>query len=135
MRIIGLDIHRAFAEAVAWEDGKLKRLGRVDMRRDLLNAFAATLMANDVVVVEATGNAAAVAAVMTPHVKKVVIANPKHLLPGSVSRLKDGEGHGAQMDPVFAMAENSFLPSRGRLVRVLTTITPRAQSRGQRHAA
>ena len=33
MRIIGLDIHRAFAEAVAWDDGKLKRLGRVDMRR------------------------------------------------------------------------------------------------------
>ena len=27
MRIIGLDIHRAFAEAVAWEDGKLRRLG------------------------------------------------------------------------------------------------------------
>ena len=24
MRIIGLDIHRAFAEAVAWDDGKLK---------------------------------------------------------------------------------------------------------------
>jgi hypothetical protein len=23
MRIIGLDIHRAFAEAVAWDDGKL----------------------------------------------------------------------------------------------------------------
>ena len=33
MRIIGLDIHRAFAEAVAWDDSKLKRLGRVDMRR------------------------------------------------------------------------------------------------------
>jgi transposase len=28
MRIIGLDIHRAFAEAVAWDEGKLKRLGR-----------------------------------------------------------------------------------------------------------
>ena len=27
MRIIGLDIHRAFAEAVAWENGKLKLLG------------------------------------------------------------------------------------------------------------
>ena len=39
MRIIGLDIHRAFAEAVAWEDGRLRRLGRVDMRRDLLDAF------------------------------------------------------------------------------------------------
>ena len=40
MRIIGLDIHRAFAEAVAWDDGKLKRLGRIDMRRHLLEAFA-----------------------------------------------------------------------------------------------
>ena len=62
MRIIGLDIHRAFAEAVAWDDGKLRRLGRVDMRRELLSAFAAALSREDVVVVEATGNAAAVAA-------------------------------------------------------------------------
>ena len=77
MRIIGLDIHRAFAEAVAWDDGKLKRLGRVDMRRHLLEAFAKKLTKEDVVVVEATGNAASVAAVITPHVKKVVIVNPK----------------------------------------------------------
>src|SRR3954449_7463160 len=80
MRIIGLDIHRAFAEAVAWEGGKLKRLGRIDMRRDRLNAFAATLSKGDVVVVEATGNAAAVAAaVIAPHVTRVVIANPKQV--------------------------------------------------------
>jgi len=32
-----------------------------------------------VVVVEATGNAASVAAVIAPHVKKVVIANPKQV--------------------------------------------------------
>ena len=79
MRIIGLDIHRAFAEAVAWDDGKLKRLGRVDMRRPLLEAFAKKLSKEDVVVVEATGNAASVAAVIAPHVKKVVIANPKQV--------------------------------------------------------
>ena len=30
MRIIGLDIHRAFAEAVTWSDGKVTRLGRID---------------------------------------------------------------------------------------------------------
>ena len=76
IRIIGLDIHRAFAEAVAWQEGKLKRIGCVDMRRDQLEAFAATLSTDDVVVVEATGNAAAVAAVINPHVKRVVIANP-----------------------------------------------------------
>src|SRR5215213_262027 len=79
MRIIGLDIHRAFAEAVAWEDGKLRRLRRVDMRRDRLDAVAATLSKGDVVVVEATGNAAAVAAVIAPHVTRVVIANPKQV--------------------------------------------------------
>jgi transposase len=79
MRIIGLDIHRAFAEAVAWQDGKLKRLGRIDMRRDRLAAFAGQLSPDDIVVVEATGNAAAVADVMAPHVKRVVIANPKQV--------------------------------------------------------
>jgi len=79
MRIIGLDIHRPFAEAVAWQEAKLRRLGRVDMRRDLLEAFARTLFADDVVVVEATGNAASVAAVIAPHIEKVVIANPKQV--------------------------------------------------------
>jgi hypothetical protein len=67
------------AEAVAWDGGKLKRLGRVDMRRHLLEAFAQKLTNEDVVVVEATGNAASVAAVIAPHVKKVVIANPKQV--------------------------------------------------------
>ncbi len=79
MRIIGLDIHRVFAEAVVWHHGKLKRLGRVDVRRDRLAAFAATLSKDDIVVVEATGNASAVAAVIGPHVKRVVIANPKQV--------------------------------------------------------
>jgi transposase len=79
MRIIGLDIHRAFAEAVAWQDGRLKRLGRVDMRRKLLAAFAERLSPDDVVIIEATGNAAAVADVIGPHVKRVVVANPKQV--------------------------------------------------------
>src|SRR5215471_11179958 len=79
MRLIGMDIHRAFAERVGWGDGKLKRLGRGDIGRHLLEAFAKKLTKEDVVVVEATGNAASVAAVITPHVKKVVIANPKQV--------------------------------------------------------
>jgi transposase len=79
MRVIGLDIHRAFAEAVALEDGRLKRLGRVVMRRELLEKFAAALAKDDVVVVEATGNAAVVAAIIGPHVERVVIANPKQV--------------------------------------------------------
>ena len=34
MRVIGLDIHRVFAEAAALEDGRLVRLGRIDLKRD-----------------------------------------------------------------------------------------------------
>jgi transposase len=79
MRIIGMDLSRAFAELVAWEDGRLTRMGRVDMRRDLLSAFAATLRPDDVVIIEATGNAAATYAVLAPHVAKVVVANPKQV--------------------------------------------------------
>src|ERR671911_182202 len=61
LRVIGMDIHRVFAEVVALSDGKVTRLGRVDMRRDRLEAFArSTLTRDDHVVVEATGNAAAV---------------------------------------------------------------------------
>jgi transposase len=80
LRVIGMDIHRVFAEVVALVDGKVTRLGRVDMRRDRLEAFArSTLAREDHVVVEAAGNAAAVVEVLAPHVGRVVIANPKQV--------------------------------------------------------
>ena len=44
MRIIGMDIHRVFAEAVVVEDGEIKRLGRIGMTRNHLEAFARTLL-------------------------------------------------------------------------------------------
>ena len=76
MRIIGLDIHRVFAEAVALEDGVFKRLGRIGMTRGHLEAFAKTLEPNDHIVVEATGNATAVTEILAPHVARVAVANP-----------------------------------------------------------
>ncbi len=39
MRVVGLDIHRVFAEAVMLDDGKVVRLGRVGMTREHLDAF------------------------------------------------------------------------------------------------
>ena len=107
MRIIGLDIHRAFAEAVAWEGGGLRRLGRVDMRRDLLAAFAATLSPNDVVVIEATGNAAAVAAVVRSYVKKVVIANPKQVRVIAHAKIKTDAIDAGVLAQLYA---SGFLP-------------------------
>ena len=107
MRIIGLDIHRAFAEAVAWDDGKLKRLGRVDMRRPLLEAFAKKLSKDDIVVVEATGNAASVAAVIAPHVKRVVIANPKQVRIIAHAKIKTDTIDASVLAQLYA---SGFLP-------------------------
>ncbi len=76
MRIIGLDIHRAFAEAVALEDGICRRLGRIGMTRDQLEAFAESLQSRDHVVVECTGNATAVLDILAPKVERVAVANP-----------------------------------------------------------
>ena len=69
MRVIGMDIHRTFAEAVMIDGDKLIRLGRVNMSRDHLAAFAAKLTHDDHVIVEATGNAQAVVEAVAPFVQ------------------------------------------------------------------
>jgi transposase len=75
-RVVGMDIHRTFAEVVFWEDGRLRCHGRVDMTRSGLEGFARSLTKDDEVVVEATGNAMAVVRVLSPYVARVIIANP-----------------------------------------------------------
>lgn len=75
-RVIGLDVHRTFAEVVIWEDGRLRPAGRVDMTCSGLEGFGRTLARTDEVVVEATGNAMAVVRVLSPYVARVIMANP-----------------------------------------------------------
>jgi transposase len=81
-RVIGIDVHRTFGEAVIWEDGILRHLGRVDMTRTALEGLGKSLRSTDEVVIEATGNSMAVPRVLTPFVARVIIANPLQ-----------GEGH------------------------------------------
>jgi transposase len=108
MRVIGMDIHRVFAEAVALLDGKAVRLGRVDMRRDRLEEFARTALTHDDhVVVEATGNAAAVAEVLAPHVGRVVIANPKQVRLIAHAKIKTDGIDAAVLAKLYA---SGFLP-------------------------
>jgi len=75
-RVIGIDLHRTFGEVVIWENGVLRHAGRVDMTRAGLEGFGKSLRATDEVVIEATGNCMAVSRVLSPFVKRVVIANP-----------------------------------------------------------
>lgn len=76
MRVIGLDVHRSFAQVAELEDGVLRQCGRVDLVRDKVVAFARTLRPDDEVVLEATGNTMAIVRLLKPHVGKVIIANP-----------------------------------------------------------
>lgn len=75
-RVIGMDIHRTFAEVVFWEAGRLRLGGRIDMTRSGLEGFGRSLSKEDEVVVEATGNAMAVVRVLSPYVARVIVANP-----------------------------------------------------------
>ena len=76
MRVIGLDIHRSFAQVAILENGQVHEGGRVLLDRDRLVAFAKKLRRDDEIVLEATGNSAAVAKLLSPFVGRVVIANP-----------------------------------------------------------
>ena len=75
-RVIGIDIHRTFGEVVIWENGLTRHEGRVNMTRTALEGFGRQLLKTDEVVIEATGNCMAVSRVLTPYVKRVIIANP-----------------------------------------------------------
>jgi transposase len=81
--------------------------GRIDMRRDRLAAFAAGLTRDDIVVVEATGNAAAVAEVLAPHVSRVVIANPKQVRAIAHAKIKTDKIDAAVLAQLYA---SGFLP-------------------------
>ncbi len=107
MRIVGLDIHRVFAEAVMLDDGRIVRLGRIGMTRDHLEAFARTLTHDDPVVVVATCNAAAVMEGISPHVGRVVVANPRQVRMIAHARIKTDVIDAAVLARLYA---SNFLP-------------------------
>jgi transposase len=63
MRIVGLDVSRSVAEIAYLENGTLHAGGRTGLRR----RFAAKLRATDYVVLEATGNTAAIVSCTTKY--------------------------------------------------------------------
>jgi len=106
-RVIGIDIHRTFGEAVIWEDGRLRSFGRVDMTRTALEGLGARLLPTDEVVIEATGNCMAVSRVLSPFVRRVVIANPMQVKAIAYARVKTDKVDAGTLASLFAAG---FLP-------------------------
>ena len=88
MKIVGMDIHRSFAQVAILQDGKITKQVRVELTHEPLVAFAKTLSLEDEVVIEVTGNSAAVERLMRPHVKRVVVANPRLVRAIAYARVK-----------------------------------------------
>ena len=87
-RSIGLDVHRDFCEVAIADGGRARSVGRVASSIEDLELFAASLAADDRVVLEATGNALAIARLIEPHVGEVVLANARQLTAISHARVK-----------------------------------------------
>lgn len=77
MRSIGLDVHRTFAQVAVVEDGLCRDEGRIGVTPEALRQWAHTLDPDDEVAFEATGNSDAIAMLLAPLVRRVVISNPR----------------------------------------------------------
>ena len=88
MRVVGMDIHRSFAQVAILEEGRITQELRVDLVHGPLVNFARTLNIDDEVVIEATGNSAAVERLMRPYVRRVVVANSRQVRAIAHARVK-----------------------------------------------
>ncbi|HET9117236.1 MAG TPA: IS110 family transposase [Pseudonocardiaceae bacterium] len=87
-RSIGLDVHRDFCEIAIADGGRARSAGRVATTPDRLKILATSLRPDDRVVLEATGNALAIARILEPHCKEVLIAHAKHVRAISHAKVK-----------------------------------------------
>lgn len=78
-RSIGLDVHRDFCQVAIADGGRARSAGRVNTSPAELELFAQSLAPTDRVVLEATGNALAIARILEPHVAEVLLAHAKHV--------------------------------------------------------
>jgi len=88
MHYIGLDVHKRVVEAAILDEaGQLVHRERLACTREALERFAEErLTAQDALVLEATTNTWAIAAILAPHVGRLVVSNP--LLTRAIAQAK-----------------------------------------------
>ncbi len=79
MRAFGLDVHRDFCEVAIAEGGAIRSAGRVATRVGSLELFAQSLVAGDVVALEATSGADRIVSLLQANGIRVVVANTRKL--------------------------------------------------------
>jgi transposase len=141
MRFIALDVHRDFCEVAIAENGLVRLAGRVETKPSALELFAGSLGADDQVVLEATGNAFAIARILEPHVGRVALANPK-AVKGATQTAKTDKLDARTLVKLLAAG---FLPEvwtpdeqtgalRRRIARRAQLVRQRTREKNQVHA-
>lgn len=120
MRSIGMDVHRDFCEIAIAESGAVRAARRIETTPAALELFARSLTPTDEVAIKARVNALAIARIIEPHVRRVVLANPKAVretsrrakraVPGRVEALKPGRS-------VLAEGESARTPRPAQVQR------------------
>ncbi len=107
MRVIGLDVSRTVAEVAYLEAGRIQPGGRIELVHPALQAFAKRHRRTDQVVLEATGNTAAIVAALKPHVARVIVANPLQVRLIAEAKIKTDKIDAAILAQLYA---SGFLP-------------------------
>lgn len=102
MRVVGMDIHRSFAQVAILDDGSVVHERRVELIRDRFLKFAQSLRRDDEVVIEATGNSTAVERLLRPYVKRVVVANSRLVKAIAWARVKSDKVDAATLAKLHA---------------------------------
>jgi transposase len=79
VRGFGLDVHRDFCEVAIAENERVRSAGRIPSRVASLELFAQSLVAGDVVALEATAGADKIVSILQAHGLRVVVANTRKL--------------------------------------------------------
>jgi len=142
MRSVGMDVHRSFAQVAIFDGSKFTGEFRIELDHDAVVAFGQSLRADDEVVLEATGNTAAIVRLLTPFVARVVIANPLQVKAIAHARVKTdkvdakilAQLHAAGFLPEVWVADDETLklrrlvPERMALVRSVRRVKSRVQA-------
>jgi transposase len=88
MRAFGLDVHRDFCEVAIAEEDRVRSAGRIPTRVASLELFAQSLVASDVVALEATSGTNRIVSVLQGHGVRVVVANTRKLKSISEAKAK-----------------------------------------------
>jgi transposase len=137
-----MDVHRSFAQLAVVEGGVCRDEGRIGVKAEELRAWAATLGADDEVVLEATTNSDAIAVLLRPLVRRVVVSNPRKTRAIAEAKVKTDKVDArilAQLLAADFLAETWVADDRIRMLRRLVArrtqlVRQRTRLKNQVHA-